>query len=418
MEITENNKNWVDVPAGLLNRDYMSNPYPTYEKLRSLGRVVRIVDGEKKVWVFSHYDDVAAIQKDKRFSSRRSPELLRLAPREYHEEFKYFSDFLDMIVASHDGEDHKRLRKIINQGFTTYELNKLKSDIQTSADVLIDKIASHGRMEFVKEFAHPLPAIVIMKILGVTLDEREQWMSWSDEILAFIGMMRNFDVPAARRAQHTLKLMMDSFVALITLRRARPENDLISHLLLAQSDDGEQLMNDNELAAQCCLLIINGNETTRNLLSSTLMLLFTHKEQKKQLDSNPELLDAVIEEVLRFESPVQFLRRIASENFEYLGVPIRDGDSIFLMLGSSHRDPLHYQNPESFNIARHEKKHMAFGSGVHYCVGAALSRLEAQIALSTLFKRLPNLDLVNDNTEWEWNMNPVFRGLERLEVKF
>jgi cytochrome P450 len=411
-------KSWVDVSSSLLGEDYLRDPYPVYEKLRSLGPVVRMEDRDSQIWIFSSYEDVADIQKDKRFLSRRTPELLRLIPREYHHEFKYMADFLDMLVVSHDGEKHTRLRKVMNHGFTTYALNKLKTEIQESVDMLIEKFEGKKEMDFVKEFAHPFPSIVIMKILGVDLEDLEKFMAWSDVILAMIGSIRNADIDYARNAQDTLKQMMDSFISLIALRKSDPRDDLISHMLSAKSDDGGQLMSDIELAAQCCLLIINGNETTRNLLSSTLMLLFTHREQKGKLDSNPELLESVIEEVLRFESPVQFIRRIAAEDLEYQGAPIRKGDSVVLLLGSSHRDSSRYVHPESFDVTRKDNKHMAFGAGAHYCVGASLSRLETQIALSSLFERFPNLDLADANDEWKWNMNPAFRGLLELNVKF
>jgi cytochrome P450 len=418
MYMPTRDKSWVDVSSSLLGEEYLKNPYPVYEKLRSLGRVVRIEESDSQIWIFSHYDDVADIQKDRRFLSRRTPELLRLIPREYHHEFKYMADFLDMLVVSHDGEKHTRLRKVMNHGFTTYALNKLKTEIQESVDMLIEKFEGKKEMDFVKEFAHPFPSIVIMKILGVDLEDLEKFMAWSDVILAMIGSIRNADIDYARNAQDTLKQMMDSFISLIALRKSDPRDDLISHMLSAKSDDGGQLMSDIELAAQCCLLIINGNETTRNLLSSTLMLLFTHREQKGKLDSNPELLESVIEEVLRFESPVQFIRRIAAEDLEYQGAPIRKGDSVVLLLGSSHRDSSRYVHPESFDVTRKDNKHMAFGAGAHYCVGASLSRLETQIALSSLFERFPNLDLADANDEWKWNMNPAFRGLLELNVKF
>jgi cytochrome P450 len=418
MEMAIDEKGWIDIPSSVFNEEYLKDPYPVYEKLRSLGRVVRMVDGENQTWVFSHYDDVADIQKDKRFISKRTPKLLKLIPREHHDKFKYLLDFIDMLLVSHDGAQHMRLRKAMNHGFTTLALSKLKSDIQASVDMLLDRVEDREEMEFVSEFSRPFPTIVIMKILGVALDELEAFMTWSDEVAALLGSIRKVDVSVVQKGQEAVKNMMDRFAAIIIQRKRKPEEDLISHMLSAKDDDGGQLMTDTELAAQCCLLMFNGNETTRNLLANTLMLLFTHEQEKRKLDNNPALLDSAIEESLRFESPAQLVSRVASEDFDYLGVPICQGDSVIFVLASSHRDSAQYAQPDSFNITRDEKQHMAFGHGPHYCIGAELSRLEAQIALSTLFKRFPNIALDNEKGGWQWNMNPIFRGVGILNVKF
>jgi cytochrome P450 len=426
MDIKTGTEDWVDVSPTLFNEDFIKDPYPVYEKMRSLGRVLRIADSEGQTWVFTHYDDVADILKDtKRFSARRTMELLKMVPLNHRDEFNYLKEWLDMTVAYNDGDMHKRARSVMVQGLETYDKDRLKSEIQESVDMLIDKIKDKEELDYVEEFAKPLPSLVILKRLGIPSDELDKYIKRAAVVISFISNSATADFTkrgsdafysAALKVQDQLKVIMGDFLTKIEEKRKDPKEDTISYMVAARSEDGEPLLTDMQLAVQCCLLSFNGIETTRSLISSAAMLLLKHKEEKSKLEHDPELIDAVIEEALRCETPAQSIRRTALEDMDYQGAPVRKGDSILLFLGAANRDPAYYEDPNTFDVTRDHKKNLAFGYGPHFCVGAELSRLEARASISTLFKRLPNLELKKGEDALVWEKTPVFRGLEKLDL--
>jgi len=424
MQISE--KNWVDISPTLFNEDFIKDPYPVYEKMHSLGRVLRMSDGEGQTWVFSHYDDVSDILRDsKRFSSRRTQELMKMIPIEYREEFKYLHDWLDMTVAYSDGDKHRRARMVMAKGLEAYDRDRLRTEIQESVDMLIDRIKDKQEFDFVKDFAKPLPSLVILKRLGIPSDELDKYIERAAVVISFISTAATADLSkrgnaafyaTAHKVQDQLKEIMDDFISKIVEKRKDPKEDTISYMVMARDENGEQLLTDTEMAVQCCLLSFNGIETTRSLIASVVMLLLKNKQEKDKFARDPALIHAVIEEALRFETPAQSIRRTALEDIDYLGAPIQKGDSVLLFLGAANRDPAYYEQPNTFDITRPSKKNMAFGYGPHFCIGAELSRIETEISLSTLFKRLPNLELKNANEALTWETTPVFRGLEKLDL--
>ncbi len=427
MEMATVNNSLIDISPSLFNADFMQNPYPVYDELRSMGRVARMSDGEGQTWVFTHFDDVTGLLKDsKRFSGRRTAELLKMIPADFRDEFKLLTDVFDMSVAFQDGEKHKRVRNVMNYAFDRYSQERLKQEVQASVDLLISRIKDKQEIDFVKEFAHPLPAMVIVRKLGIPLEQMEKYMERAEDVLTFTSDLAtaNFSkrgdaefYATAKQVQAKLRQIMDDFLSMIDERKTQPKEDVISYMVTANTDGDEQLLSDDELAVQCIMLSFNGIETTRNLISSAMMLLLTHEEEKAKFAQDPGLVDSVVDEALRFESPLQSLRRIATEDIDYLGVPIQKDDAVLLFLGSAHRDPAKYERPDIFDITRKENKQIAFGFGPHYCIGAALSRMEATTSISTLFKHFPNISLKNVGQPPEWSMTPVLHGLARLDLK-
>jgi cytochrome P450 len=403
-----------EIDASVFNARFLSDPYPTYGQIRELGPLVRLRDGAASSWVCAHYADVAAIQRDTvTFSSRRARMLFGWIPQDARGEFECMMRVYEMFMVFNDGQQHAAARKVLQVAFTNTALEGLRPDVAALADVLIATMSGGGRVEFVEEFARRFPACVIMQILGVPQSDFDECIRWSDTLVEFAGAIRSVDLEKVRAAQRALKNMMEYFGALMKARRESPREDLMSRMVVAQRDQGLG-MSDEELQAQCCLLLLNGNETTRNLLSSGLYLLLSNRLRPSDVGASAESLDGFIEEVLRYESPSQFFRRIAAVDTEIRGVPITKGESLMLIVGAANRDPARFEEPDRFDPRRSDNKHLSFGLGPHLCIGAALTRFEARIAFDRLFRYLPEMQLAAP--EAHWNLNPAFRGLARLEL--
>jgi cytochrome P450 len=403
-----------EIEASVFNACFLSDPYPTYAHIRELGPLVRLRDGAASSWVCAHYADVAAIQRDTvTFSSRRARMLFGWIPEDARAEFEYIMGVYEMFMVFNDGQQHAAARKVLQVAFTSIALEGLRPDVAALADVLIATMSGGGRVEFVEEFARRFPACVIMQILGVPQSDFDECLRWSDRLVAFAGAIRSVDLEKVRAAQQAVKNMMEYFGRLMEARRGLPREDLMSHMVTAQRDQGLGI-SDEELQAQCCLLLLNGNETTRNLLSSGLYLLLSNRLRPGDVGASAESLNGFVEEVLRYESPSQFFRRIVAEDTVLRGVPIAKGDSFMLIVGAANRDPRRFEEPDRFDPRRSDNKHLSFGFGPHLCIGAALTRFEARIAFERLFRCFP--DMLLADPEPHWNMNPAFRGLARLEL--
>jgi cytochrome P450 len=267
-------------------------------------------------------------------------------------------------------------------------------------------------MDAIAQFAYPLPAIVIGKLLGAPEEGRERFMRWSKTIVDFVGT-GHADEARARANEQTLEEFRAFLEPIIHNRRAHPQDDLIS--ILASPDEGERLTED-EIVSACIVLLFAGHETTANLIGNGLLALLRHPEQLALLRAEPELMPAAVEELLRYDSPVQRNRRLAMQDMSFGGKEIRQGDSVLVFMGSANRDPARFQDPGALDITRAPNPQMAFGYGIHFCAGAALTRLEAPIALRALLDRFPNVRLSDDFDE-RWHRNITFRGLQSLELR-
>lgn len=397
-------ENRTDIYLG--GPEFIADPYPTYARLRRSTEPYWYAhngtgDG---LWLVTRYEDVAFILKGAPISKDGS----KFRPQEPEQRRPLADNMLDK-----DPPDHTRLRSLVNRAFTPKRVRDLKPRVRKIVDDLIGRGKRKGHMEFIADFALPLPAMVIAELLGVPPEDRGTFHGWSNAVIATL------DVGTTERAiQQRMQAeyaLSRHFKDLIRRRRREPREDLISALIRARDD--HHRLTEEEMIAMCMLLLVAGHETTVNLLGNGLFTLLGHPAQLGQLMDNPQLIPSAIEEMLRFESPIQrALFRLAAETFTVGTTVIERGQQVSAIIGAANRDPDQFAKPDTFDITREPNRHLAFGRGIHYCLGAPLARLEAKIAFTSLFEQLPDLQLVNHSPDW--NSHTVFRGLKTLPVTF
>ncbi len=302
----------------------------------------------------------------------------------------------------------------MNTAFTTRAVEQLRSRVEALAAELIDQVRDRGELDLIRDFAWPLPITVIAEMLGVPREDRPALKAWSDELAAFVGSALATPGKYERAARSGGK-MSDYFGDLIAKRRARPRGDLLSALVAA--GEGHDTTSEDELVATAILLLFAGHETTTNLIGNGILSLLRHPAALHALRADPSLIVPAVEELLRYEGPTAAMVRIALED---VGLPgggtIGRGDRVFLMINAANRDPRQFDEPDRVDIRRDPNRHIAFGYGLHFCIGAPLARLEAQIAIPALLRRLPDLALTTDPLPWLDSL--VFRGVRSLPLTF
>lgn len=388
--------------------------YATFAQMREHDPVFRQagLDGETPIWFVSRYEDAEAVLlDDERFV--RDPRLA-LPPEQLSALDAGLPDsmaFIDSNMLNRDGADHRRLRRLVSKAFTPRIIERLRPRIQEIADGLIDPVVADGEMELVSAFAFPLPITVIAELLGVPPADRDRFRVWSDAMVS----------PALGAARlERFGVLMTEFVAylreLFEQRRREPGEDLVSALVAVE--DGGDTLSEEELSSMVSLLIVAGHETTVSLIGNAVLALFTYPEQRAALERDPSLLPRAVEELIRFDGPVErTLTRWAAVDVELRGETIRRGDPLTVLLGSADRDPERFAAPDELDFAAERNaRHLGFGRGSHFCLGAPLARLEAEIALGTLLRRLPGLRLAVPVEELRWRLVPLFRSLVALPV--
>ncbi len=360
------------------------NPYPLYWVLRRVQPIVRIARYD--LWFATRYDDVKKVLSDyEHFSSdfRRA-----LRPGEELDQSSKIS-----LIAS-DPPVHTKLRGLMTKAFTPRAVASLESRIGELTHELLDQVEDTGRMDLVQDLAYPLPVMVIAEMLGVPASDRDQFKIWSDAIVRSADdIFSSTEDERGNRAGADAPLgsgeMGDYFKKIIDQRRAVPQDDLISGLVASEMD-GEKL-SEWDLLDFCSLLLVAGNVTTTNLISNAVMLFMQHRDALEAVRTNSALLPDALEEVLRLHSPVQFMFRVSSAETELGGRAVPPDQRVIALIGSANRDESQFENANRFDISRKPNRHIAFGQGVHYCLGAPLARLEAKVVLNILLERLPNL---------------------------
>jgi cytochrome P450 len=310
-----------------------------------------------------------------------------------------------------DPPKHTRLRGLVNKAFTPRVVEGLRERIRAVVDGLLDEVDPAGRMDVIADLAAPLPVIVIAELLGVRAEDRVQLKHWSDAFAAFIGGQAGIEnVP--EWANEGIVALREYFGEEVARRRVEPGDDLISALLAAE--ERGDVLSENELFATCILVLIAGHETTTNLIGNGLLALLRHPEQRRLLQDDPALARSAIEELLRYDSPVQLTSRLALAPLELGGKQIDEGRFVDVWLGPANRDPAQFPDPDRLDLRRADNRHVAFGYGPHFCVGAPLARLEGQIAISAILDRVPAIRLVDEPLEYQ--QSTVFRALKRLPV--
>jgi len=400
----------------MINNGFLSNPYPTYHALRQAGPLHWNEEFCGGAWLLTEYADVASALRDPRFSVRRAGGWANSSGPEAMTELRAFKRIFSRSLLFVDAPRHTRLRQVMNAGFKPASLQSLAPQIHTLVDRLLDKVTAAGtetRFDFMSEFARPLPALVIAAMLGIDGADRAEFVAWSDDIADFIGIPTP-TIEIARRAQTSLIAMNEYFRGLLPQRRLQPGDDLISQLILAEASGG--IITTKELLAQCCTLLFAGHETTRNLLGNGMLALLQHPQQWQKLQRNPALLPSALKELLRFDSPVQYTGRRLKVDVEMHGQLMKKGDLVIPLIGAANRDPAKFTAPDTLDISRNQGTHLSFGYGPHVCIGATLTYMEAEIALRSVMRRLPELQLVGDTPSW--GHNAVYRSLNALPLRF
>ena len=391
---------------------FKANPFPFYARLRAEAPVFPVtVRGGQRAWLVTHYDDVLAVLKnDQHFvkdpKNAMTFEQLKKAPK-----IPPMFRALERNMLSLDAGDHDRLKALVHKAFTPRMIEQMRDQTQAVTNAALDNFQRKGSMDLIADFALPVPLTIIGRILGVPESDNHRFNSWTRAFIE-IGGGGNplFLIPSMLAFMGYLK-------KLIRERRIRPRDDLISGLVKAQ--EGNDQLTDDEVLAMIFLLLSAGHETTVNLIGSGALALLEHPDQIIKLRDQPELIKPAVEELVRYVVPAEMTtQRYATKDVTIAGITIPRGEMVLGVLASANRDPKHFENPDVVNIARENNKHLSFGQGMHYCLGAPLSRLEAQIALSTLFRRVPNLRVSIAPEQIRWRSGFIVRGLESLPVSF
>jgi len=369
-------------------------------------------------WILTRYSDVSAALRYDRLSAERITALTGLIGESGGESARQFErTFLKMMLFS-DPPDHTRLRSLANKAFTPRVVEQIRSHIQGIVKGLLDGVQPDGdrepgKIDVITDLAYPLPAIVIAEMLGAEPKDRDQFKKWSDDLAAFLGNIRIVS-ETYESAMKSVAELIDYLRELVAQRRKEPKDDLISALVMAE-DQGDSFTQE-ELFSMCVLLIFAGHETTTNLIGNGILALLNNPSELAKLRQNPSLIVPAIEEIIRYDGPVQTTTRTALEPLEIGGKQIAKGDRISLTLGAANRDPAQFPDPDRMDITRGENRHVGFGFGIHFCLGAALARMESQLAIGAMVERMPELRL--ESADLVWRDNPILRGVNSLPVAF
>jgi len=382
---------------------FNADPYPTYHRLRAEDPVHRTPMG---FWILTRYDDVATVLRDARFGRKGFDELIR---------DRFGENSFDQAMLFRDPPDHTRLRALVNKAFTPRVIEEMRAKIQKTVDRLLDGVRDARAMDVITDLAYPLPVSVISEMLGVPAEDRDLFRGWSADIARSLDAITLPTEPeVVERGNAARHALSSYFRALIAGRRRRPQRDLLSDLIAAE-EQGDKL-SEEELMATILLLFVAGHETTVNLIGNGTLALLRNPDQLEALRRSPALIGGAIEELLRYDAPVQRTGRMPNTDVELGGKRIAKGDLVLSLIGAANRDPAHFAEPDRLDLARADNRHLAFGWGIHFCLGAPLARAEAQAAIGTIARRMPALALATPTPDWR--EASALRGLKTLPVTF
>lgn len=394
----------------ITDSEYLANPYLLYQQLRARGPVFRDEENGGG-WVVTNHADVMAGLRDPHFTAERIDISTDWLPEELRPVLEQPIYALANQMLFMDPPDHTRMRGLVARAFTPRMIEQLRPRIQQIVDELLEPVEKRGHMEVIDEFAYPLPAIVIAEMLGVPARDRDRFTVWTDHFgqlldshdLTFEGLIE---------ALQGVNEFMEYFRAIIKQQRQHPQDNLMQAMLDAE-EHGDAL-SENELLGNCVLILAAGHGTTTHLIGNGLLALLRYPEQMELLRADPSLLPGAVAELLRYDSPVQLTSRVAKTDLRIHDTEIQAGQQVTFVLGAANHDPAQFANPDTLDIRRPENRHMAFGQGIHFCLGAPLARVEGEIAFGNLLKRFPHMRLETENPEWF--PSRAFRGLVELPV--
>ncbi len=388
-----------------------SDPYPLYRRLREEDPVHW--SPLTRAWILTRYDDVLGVLRSPDFSAddRKSPGFDRQLRRLKKQGVLPDDQEFEPSMLRTDPPDHTRLRKLVSKAFTPRAISQLAPRIETIVCEQLDAVADTGTMDVIGQLAYPLPVLVIAEMIGVPGSDRDRFKHWSTDAVANMGFASIDDNRRALRASQELRAY---FVEICEQRRREPRDYLMSALLAAE-DEGDRLSNA-EVFGTLNLLLIAGNETTTNLIGNGMLALLRNPEQLEHLRDDPERIDTAIDELLRYDGPVQATSRIATQETRFADGTVAAGEQVIIVLGAANRDPARFAEPDRLDLERQDNQHLAFGNGLHFCLGSNLARLEARHAIKAMVERFPNMKLAIDVPSWRHNM--ILHGLEALPVRF
>lgn len=391
---------------------FKANPYPFYARLRSEAPVHRVVLPDRRTaWLVTRYDDAVAALKDERFAKDRFKTLTsgQLAKQPWMP--RVFMPLAHNML-DQDPPDHTRLRSLVHRAFTPRLVEAMRERVQAITDELLDAKQSAVRFDLIRDYALPIPTTIIAEMMGIPAGERHKFQRWSNSLMAStasrLGMVRMLP-PGIAFLRYIRKLLK--------ARRAHPGDDLVTALV--QAEEAGDKLSEDEAMAMVFLLLIAGHETTVNLIGNGALALLKNPREMEKLRSDPSLIKSAVEELLRYDGPLETAtERFAREDVTVAGTTIPAGSLVLVVLASANRDERQFENPDVLDLGRADNKHVAFGLGVHYCLGAPLARLEAQIAINTLLRSCRDLRLGAAAERLRWKRGLVLRGLEALPVAF
>ncbi len=385
----------------LFAADFKANPYPVYAQLRQFSPVRPVEVPTGRLWLVTRYAEARQALTDPRLVKNAAAVGGALGVDQSQQ-------MINQHMLSADPPAHTRLRRLVSKVFTAGRIEALRPRIRDIAESLVAGLDGREQADLVAEFAFPLPLTVICELLGVPMEDRDSFREWSNTMVAGMASGRSTAAANAALGQYILALIAD--------KRANLGDDLLSELIAVRHESDR--LSERELVSMVFLLLIAGHETTVNLISNGLYLLLTHPEAHRKLQADPGLIPAAVEEFLRYESPVETTTpRFAAEPVELGGMTIPAGEVVLVSLSSVNRDEGRFAEPDRFDVTRADSSHMAFGHGIHFCLGAPLARLEGQVAFETLLAQLPDLALAVPAEELAWRPGILIRGLVDLPVR-
>jgi cytochrome P450 len=394
----------------LFSPDSLRDPYPTYRYHLEGPLIQRLPIRSDTLAVF-RYEACTSLLRNTSLSAVRPPQSIVAVPDEERVPFADFIDHARRWLLFLDAPAHTRLRKLMNKGFAPLSIERLRPRVESAVDHLLDRAEAAVHFDVIKDFAYPLPVRIISELLGLPESLYDRCIKLSTDIADWLGNLRR-SADDARSAQAAVKELTGYFEDVIHHSGAGQHQDLLHLLLEIARSEPEITLED--VYAQCVLLLVAGHETTRNLIGNGVYTLLTHPQALADVRADEKLVPPAVEEILRFESPVQAFGRACLQELEIAGTPVPAGSMITIVIGAAHRDPSQYENAAAFDIHRKRIRHMAFGADAHVCLGSTLARLEGQAAIGALVGRFPKLRLLDEKPDWGTNF--AFRGLRSLPV--
>ena len=397
--------------SALTSAAFNADPYPVYRQMREEAPVYW--SDAWGCWMLTRYDDIAwTLQDYQTFTSLGRLTASMDLPEPLWERVEPLVRHYSQGLINVDPPDHTRMRKLVHMAFTPRTIRKMQAYIEDIVARLIDEQIESGEMDVIWDFSYPLPVTVIAEMMGIPVEDHAKFKAWSGEIVAFMATPKPTP-EILLNSQDSLLAMQQYFRDIYAKRRRQPEDDLITALVLAELE-GDKLT-EEEMVSSCVTILIGGHETTTYLIANGLYWLLQHPDQFRRLSEKPELAESATEEFLRYDGPFQRNRRIATRDVTIGDHTIEKGQLIMQLLGAANRDPAQFPDPDALDITRSPNKHLAFGYGPHFCLGAPLARLEAPVAYRSLLGRLRNIRIADDSLEWN---NALFRGLKSLPIIF